>query len=384
MRFEEVPQDADIAVLAMACRSPDKPVLEEFEYTLKGSTLGCDEVDIKLSYCGLCHTDYHMMRDDWGVSSFDPAPLVPGHEGVGHVVRVGTNVTSVKVGDTVGVGWIATSCGECSNCIAGNENLCCNGYTGTLLGREGCFASHIRVAQRFAFKIPQALISTNGETDESKLSRVGPLFCAGCTVFQPLKKWMLAQQVSGYRRDLKVGVVGVGGLGHMAVQFANKMGAEVTAVTRSNRREKELLDMGVHKVVISTATTDVDEIAENKGTLDVVICCSPVALDWERYISLVRAGGVFVLCGIPSQEEESFRISYNSIIFRQVTVAGSIVAGSVDTNDMLNFCASQAGCDTLLPNTEVLPLSKANEAIERMLRGEFSGNAFRFVLKVDL
>eukprot|EP00516_Mucochytrium_quahogii_P012430 CAMPEP_0203793622 /NCGR_PEP_ID=MMETSP0100_2-20121128/5971_1 /ASSEMBLY_ACC=CAM_ASM_000210 /TAXON_ID=96639 /ORGANISM=" , Strain NY0313808BC1" /LENGTH=339 /DNA_ID=CAMNT_0050697429 /DNA_START=745 /DNA_END=1760 /DNA_ORIENTATION=+ len=334
----------DIECKGWAVFSPKDEQLKEISFTLKKDDMASTDVDVELMSSGLCHTDYHMMKNDWGVSTYTNG-LVPGHEGIGKVVRVGDDVTGLSVGSMVGVGWIADSCKECNNCIQGKENLCLKGYTGTILGgHRGCFATHVRVNQRWATPLPADI----------NLETAGPLLCAGTTVFAPLKRYI--------RPGMDVGILGIGGLGHLAVKFASKMGANVSAISRSSSRHAFHKELGASKTI---ATSDPDAFKQHAASLDLIISTCPSAVDWESYVGLLRTGGTFVLCGIPEADEKGFHISYNQIIFRQITIAGSIVAGSVDTRDTLE-CASKM---QIAPNVEILPMSHVNEAIARLLKG---------------
>ena len=212
-------------------------------------------VDIQIMYCGLCHTDIHMVNNDWGASVF---PIVPGHEGVGKVVHVGQKVRNIAVGDMVAVGWIRDSCRSCKNCQRGHDNVCLKGYQGTFLGscsQQGCFAKMVRIEEDFAFKLPETIPPQSA----------GPLLCAGITVYNPLR--MYASPNS------HVGILGLGGLGHMAVKFAQAMGCHITVLSTSESKRKDSLErLGAHRFVnISNA----EEMLSAASTLDLIIDCAP-------------------------------------------------------------------------------------------------------------
>jgi uncharacterized zinc-type alcohol dehydrogenase-like protein len=318
------------------------------------------EVQIEITHCGLCHTDIHMRDNDWGVSNY---PLVAGHEGLGQVVAVGEQVSTSRVGDTVGVGWLRDSCGGCRHCRSGRDNLCEAGYQGTYLssnagiwGKEahnehGCFTRCMNVAERFAFKIPDGMAPETA----------APLLCAGITVWEPIADYV--------RPNSRVGVVSLGGLGHMAVQFALAVGAEVWALSSSTGKEKRIKELGAHHFVHSTNPDALNAIA---STLDVIIDTCPVPQDISPYMGTLALGGTYCKVGIPPA---SFSYDFIPLIFTQKKIAGSIVSGSLRTNDMLALAAYHGiHCDV-----EVMSFEKINEAMERLLKGE--NQNFRIVLK---
>ncbi len=318
------------------------------------------EVQIEISHCGLCHTDIHMRDNDWGISNY---PLVAGHEGLGHISAVGDQVRSLRVGDRVGVGWLRDSCGGCRNCRRGRDNLCETGYQGTYLssnagiwGKEahnehGCFARIVQLPERFAFKIPEDMAP----------EVAAPLLCAGITVWEPIAEYV--------RPNTRVGIVSLGGLGHMAVKFALAVGAEVWVLSSSTSKEARSKALGVHHFV---HTADPEALKAHAGELDVIIDTCPVAQDIAPYMATLALGGTYCKVGIPPA---SFHYDFIPLIFTQKKIAGSVVSGSRRTQEMLAL-ASHHGvhCDV-----EVMEFDQINEAMARLLRGD--NQQFRIVLK---
>ncbi len=322
--------------------------------------LQAHEVQVEITHCGLCHTDIHMRDNDWGVSNY---PLVAGHEGIGKVVAVGDRVKTLKVGDRVGIGWIRDSCGSCGNCLAGHDNLCKTGYKGTFLGESagmwgekgneinGCFAKMINIAEKFAFKIPDSISS----------AEAAPLLCAGITVWEPIAEYV--------KPNTKVGIVALGGLGHMAVKFALAVGAEVWALSSSADKADRAKSLGAHHFV---NTKDAKEMEKIAGQLDVILDTCPAALDINPLMNSLSLGGTYCKIGIPSTE---FTYGYIPLIFTQKKIAGSIVSGSLRTNEMLGL-ASHHGIKC---EVEEVPFDKINEAMSTLSEGK--NKTFRMVLK---
>ncbi len=318
------------------------------------------EVQVELTHCGLCHTDIHMRDNDWGVSNY---PMVAGHEGVGKVVAVGNRVKNVKVGDRVGIGWLRDSCGSCHRCLAGRDNLCINGSQGTYLGSSagmwgkedhsmhGCFAKTVNIAEKFAFKIPDNISDTEA----------APLLCAGITIWEPIAEYV--------KPNTKVGIVALGGLGHLAVMFAVAVGAEVWALSTSPDKEQRAKELGAHHFVNTKDPKDFEKIA---GQLDVIIDTCPAALDLGSFMNSLAMGGTYCKIGIPAKE---FTFGYIPLIFTQKKIAGSIVCGSLRTNEMLGL-ASHHG---IRCETSEVPFDQINEAMDTLAKGE--NKTFRMVLK---
>jgi len=351
-------RDETIRARGWTCLSLDELKLEEVEFELKGDDLGDTEVDVEIFSSGLCHSDLHMMKNDWGITTFGEEGLIPGHEGVGRVIKIGKNVTEVEVGQNVGIGWICGSCKKCEPCLVGEENTCQNGYQGTILnGHKGCFATHTRIDQRWAIPLPESL----------DLDSTGPLLCAGVTVFAPLKRWLT-------RPGMMVGIIGVGGLGHLGIQFATRMGATVWAITPMFKNDAYHKKLGAEGTINNADDTD---LAKYQGQFDLLLNTSPVALDWDKHCELLKSNGTLILCGIPEASGKGFELPFNTIVFRQITVAGSIVGGSRDCRDTVRCAAAM----DVRPAVEVMPMSKINEAIQRLEKNDLKDNHFRFVLK---
>ncbi|KAH3731872.1 alcohol dehydrogenase [Pelomyxa schiedti] len=275
--------------------------------------MGPEDVEVCVVASGLCHTDCHMAANDWGISRY---PLVPGHEGVGKVVAVGSAVSKLKLGQTVGIGWICGSCRTCPNCLKGEENLCTQGNKATIIERTGTFAHRVRISQHFAYPIPANL-------DPLKAA---PLLCAGMTVFAPLQKYVKSF-------GMMIGIIGIGGLGHMAIKFAHAMGAYVTVYSSSAEKETEATKMGANRFVLCT---DASSMAKENATQELIINTSPVPVDWNMYMSILTKGGIFCLVGIPV---DNIPINTTDLVFGQKSVVGTIVSGSAIMTQMLDFCA---------------------------------------------
>ena len=310
--------------------------LKPYEYTPE--PLADDQIEVKVTHNGLCHSDIHMKNNDWSCTTY---PFIPGHEIIGNVVAMGANAekhSGLNIGDRVGYGWIRESCGFCECCVEGQENLCQKGYEGTIVGHYGGFQDRIRMPAKFAFKIPEKL--------ESQYA--APLMCAGATVYNPLRIFI-------NKPSAKIGVVGIGGLGHLAVQFASKMGYEVTALSTSYNKKEEATGFGCQNFVL------INEAAEKvPNYFDLIINTSPYDMDWKMLLDLLKPNGKLCLIGIPAVE---IKVPLIPIIFTQKTICGSIVAGRSYTNEMLEFAALNG----IKPKVEIMKLSQCNEAMERVL-----------------
>ncbi|PNW73221.1 hypothetical protein CHLRE_14g623650v5 [Chlamydomonas reinhardtii] len=331
-----------------AATEPNKP-LSPFTHSV--GELGPSEIDIKVTHNGLCHTDIHMAINDWGVSAF---PFVPGHEVVGIVAATGRDVTGLRAGDRVGVGWISNSCRCCSNCIRGNDNLCEKGYTGLcMFGQHGGFQETCRVQADFAHKIPDGLDSASA----------APLLCAGITVYAPLRAHVT-------RPNMSVAVMGVGGLGHLALQYARKMGAEVTAISGRPEKEKECREFGAHNFMIWNKDN-----AAYKSKFDIIINTASSDVSTTELMALLKVDGSLVQVGIPGGGA-SMTVNLQDLVFNQKKVVGSIVGGRADMKEMLEFSAVHG----VKPLVETMPLSKVNEAMQHVLSGKAR---YRVVLTSD-
>ena len=321
--------------------------LEPFEYN--PGPLGDEQVEIAVDYCGICHSDLSVLGNEWGNAAY---PLVPGHEASGRVVAAGPSVKKVKVGERVGLGWYSGSCMCCPDCLRGDHNLCSNNED-TILGRHGAFAERVRCHWAWAVPIPEGV-------DPAK---AGPLFCGGITVFNPILQ-------CGVKPTDRVGVVGVGGLGHLAVQFLAKWGCEVTAFTSSGNKRDELLKLGAHHVVDSRDPSQLKPMARS---LDFIMVTVNVPLAWPAYIETLAPRGRLHFVGAVLKPLD---IGVFPLLAGQKTVSASPLGSPATTARMLEFCARHS----IAPVTEVFPMSKVNDAIAHLESGKAR---YRVVLKND-
>ncbi|MGE8144054.1 NADPH-dependent aldehyde reductase Ahr [Pseudomonas frederiksbergensis] len=311
--------------------------LERFSYD--PGPLGEEEVEVAVEYCGVCHSDQSLIDNDWGISQY---PFIPGHEVVGRIVRVGTQVRGLEVGQRVGIGWYKGSCMHCSSCIGGAHHLCGTAKP-TIIGSHGGFADRLRSHWAWALAIP----------DNLDPAMAGPLFCAGSTVFNPLVEF-------GVKPTDRVGVVGIGGLGHLALRFLNAWGCEVTAFTSSLNKADEAKRLGAHNVV---ASTDSDALKAIAGTLDFLLVTANANLDWTAMLGTLRGKGRLHFVGIvPS----AIPVHVFDLIPQQKTLSGSPVGSPSNTATMLEFCARHQ----ILPQVEMFGMSQVNEAIDHLRSGK--------------
>lgn len=322
-------------------------VLEPFQFTPK--ELGPMEVEIAVSHCGICRSDVHLIDNDWGVSTY---PLVPGHEIVGVVSRVGAAVTLLSTGQRVGVGWLAGSCMNCEQCLDGNENLCRQGQP-TCVGRHGGYASTVVVDARFAMAIPDAL--------QSELA--APLLCAGITVFAPLKRQRLKEKA-------RVGIIGLGGLGHLAVQFAKALGCHVTVISTSAHKQGDARALGADRFVDSAAR---GALSAETNSCDLILSTVPVSLAWPRYLNMLKPNGHLCIVGASPGD---VRVPAFSLIDGQKSIGGSAVGSNREIAEMLGFAAEHK----IAPQAERFALNDVNAAIARVRNNQAR---FRAVLAVD-
>jgi len=320
--------------------------LEPFEYTL--GPLNDDQVDIEVQYCGICHSDLSMLKNEWGMSTY---PFVPGHEVVGKISAKGSHVPLLEIGQTVGLGWYSGSCLACRNCLSGDHNLCQTGES-TIINRHGGFATQVRCQWIWATPLPGSLDPVSA----------GPLFCAGITVFNPLVQHDL-------KPTARAGVVGIGGLGHLALQFLRKWGCEVIAFSSNPNKRDEALSFGAHQVVDSRTAAD-----QLRGALDLIVVTANVPLDWEAYLALLAPKGALHFVGaVP----KPVSVSAFSLISGQKSVSGSPLGSPATTRSMIEFCTRHQ----IAPTIERFPMSKANEAFEHLEAGKAR---YRIVLENDL
>ncbi|EAQ82521.1 NADPH-dependent aldehyde reductase Ahr [Blastopirellula marina] len=322
--------------------------LEPFEYD-PGPLLD-NQVEVAVTHCGICHSDLSMVENEWGMTAF---PLVPGHEASGVVAAIGSQVKGLKIGQRVGVGWQAGSCMSCPQCLGGDHNLCAQSAA-TIVGRHGGFADRVRCDWQFAIPLPDSLAAADA----------GPLFCGGVTVFNPMLQYGLLPMH-------RIGVIGIGGLGHMALQFANKWGCEVTAFTSSDSKREEALQLGAHHVVNSR---DSDAMAKLAGSLDYILSTVNVPLDWPVILNALAPKGKLMVVGAVL---EPIPIPAMSIIMAQRSVCGSPIGSPTTIAKMLDFSARHK----IAPQIETFPMSKVNDALEHLKAGKAR---YRIVLENDI
>jgi alcohol dehydrogenase (NADP+) len=341
-----------IKAKAYANHSATSP-LQPFE--LERRSPKADDVVIAIDYCGICHSDIHTARGEWGAAMY---PCVPGHEIVGRVIAVGKKVKRFKVGDTAGVGCFVDSCGKCDCCKSNEEQFCRKHTSFTYNSTEqdgktptfGGYSSHITVKDKYTLKIKKGL----------PLERVAPLLCAGITTYSPLKRYKT-------KKGSKVGVVGLGGLGHMAVKIAKAMGAEVTVFSTSPNKEADAKKLGAKNFVI---TKDPKNFASVAGKLDLIIDTVSADHDFSPYMSTLKIGGTHVLVGVAPEPN---KIAAIALIFGRKSLAGSLIGGIKETQEMLDFCAKKK----VFSDIELISANKINEAYERTVKGDVK---YRFVI----
>jgi len=314
-----------------------------------------DDVVIEILYCGVCHSDVHNVRNDWGRASY---PMVPGHEIIGKVIAVGSAVSRFHIGDRVGVGCMVASCKHCAACEQGHEQYCQNGATYTynhqdpIDGRrtDGGYSEKIVVAEDFVLKVPEGL----------DLAAAAPLLCAGITTYSPLRHWQVG-------KDSKVAVVGLGGLGHMALKLAKAMGAEVTLFSRSPGKEADARRLGAGHIVIST---DAAQMAAVAGKFDLIINTVPYKHDVNPYIPALVSGGTMVMVGYLGPLDD---FNTGPLVFSRKALAGSLIGGIAETQEMLDFCAAHG----IHSDIELIRIQEINHAFDRLLKAEVK---YRFVI----
>ena len=315
-----------------------------------------DDVAIEFLYCGVCHSDIHLARNEWGISVY---PVMPGHEIVGKVTEVGAKVTKYKVGDLVGVGCMVDSCRQCEACAANLEQYCDEGPTLTYGSPDridgsntmGGYSSSIVVSEHFVVTIPEKL----------NLAAAAPILCAGITTYSPLKHY-------GVKAGDKVGVLGMGGLGHMGIKFAKAMGAEVTLFTRSASKADEARRQGADHVIVST---DAGQMKAAAGRFDFLLDTIPVQHDLNPYLETLRFDGVHILVGLVEPLDPALHTA--NLVMKRRVLAGSLIGGIAETQEVLDFCAEHdISCDI-----EMLDIKNINEAYSRMIAGDVK---YRFVI----
>jgi uncharacterized zinc-type alcohol dehydrogenase-like protein len=309
-----------------------------------------EQVEIAVEYCGLCHSDLSVANNEWGNTTY---PLVPGHEVVGRITAAGSKVKRLKVGQRVGLGWFSESCMTCPQCMSGNHNLCPTAEQ-TILGRHGGFANRVRCHWAWAVPVPEALEAKN----------VGPMFCGGITVFNPI----IQCEVQPTHR---VGVIGIGGLGHLALQFLNKWGCEVTAFTSTDAKRDEAMKFGAHHVVNSRNAGQLRKMA---GSLDFILCTANATLPWDAIIATLAPKGRLHIVGAVL---EPIPVAVFSLLVGQKSLSGSPLGSPYNCARMLDFAARHK----IAPQIELFPMSKINDAFEHLRAGKAR---YRIVLHNDI
>lgn len=326
------------------------------EMQIDRRTITPKDIEIEILYCGVCHSDLHTVRNDWGGTLY---PAVPGHEIVGKVVRVGEQVTKLKVGDFAAVGCLVDSCRECESCKQDLEQYCLNGFIGTYNGNDkhlhkqtfGGYSEKVVVDEHFVLKVPKNL----------DLAAAAPLLCAGITTWSPLRHWKVG-------KGSKVAVVGLGGLGHMAIKLAKGLGAEVTLFSRSPSKIQDAKDLGADDVVIST---DSENMKSVKGKFDLIIDTVPYVHDVNPYVSTLSINGTLVLVGYLG--DLTPMLNSVPMIMERKSVAGSVIGGIAETQELLDFC----GEHNIVSEIEIIKMQDINKAYERMLKSDVR---YRFVI----
>lgn len=329
--------------------------LQPFQFERRDT--GPHDVMAEIMFCGVCHSDLHFVRNDWGMSIY---PMVPGHEIVGRVTKVGSHVSKYKEGDLVGIGCLVNSCQHCDNCNKGEEQYCTNGWVGTYSGIDkdgsvtyGGYSNQIVCNEDFVLKIP----------DTMPLERVAPLLCAGITTYSPMRHWNV-------KAGQRVGVVGLGGLGHMAVKFGVSFGAEVTVLSTSQHKQADAMSLGAHRFVV---TTNEEQLAANAGYFDFIIDTVSATHDYNAYLNMLRTNGVMVCVGVPP---EPAHIPAFNLVFQRRSLAGSLIGGIAETQEMLDYCAAH----NIAADVEVIAIKDIDEAYLRM---EKSDVKYRFVIDMS-
>jgi len=341
-------------VQAYAAQSAEQPLAPA---SFERRALRANDLHIDILYCGVCHSDLHTVRSEWAGTVY---PCVPGHEIIGRVKAVGPEVTGFAEGEIVGVGCMVDSCQHCRSCKDGLEQYCENGMTATYNSPDrvtgentlGGYADHIVVRQEFALKIRHA---------EDQLAAVAPLLCAGITTWSPLRHWKVG-------RGTKVGIVGIGGLGHMGVKLAHALGAQVVAFTTSPSKREEGLRLGADEVVVSR---DADEMAAHAGSFDFILNTVAAPHDLDPLVALLKRDGTMVLVGVPPEPHPSPAVS--NLVFGRRSIAGSLIGGIEETQEMLDFCAEHR----ITADIEMIAMEEIEHAYRRMIASDVK---YRFVI----
>ncbi len=341
-------------ILAYGNTAADKPLSP---LTIERREVGAQDIKIRIHYCGICHSDLHQARNEWNNTLY---PCVPGHEIVGEVVAVGESVTAFQVGDYAGVGCLVDSCRECSSCQSHEEQFCVKGAVFTYNGPDvhlgghtfGGYSQAVVVDQAYALRIRK----------DTNLAATAPLLCAGITTYSPLKRWKVGP-------GQKVGVVGLGGLGHMAVKIASAMGAQVVLFTTSQSKVEDAKRLGAEHAILSTVP---ESMQAEAGTFDFILDTVSADHDVNAYLGMLKPHGTMVLVGAP---EKPLSIASFSVIFGSKNLAGSLIGGIAETQEMLDFCAEHG----ITADIEMVTMEEINVAYERLLKSDVK---YRFVIDV--
>ncbi len=320
--------------------------------------VAANDVQIAIEHCGVCHTDIHFVNNDWGMTNY---PVVPGHEIVGRVTKVGPAVSKFKVGDRAAIGCLVDSCGVCSNCENGLEQYCHNGFTATYNSETkdpggftyGGYSQSIVAQESFVLKVPDSLEGPG----------IAPLLCAGITTYSPLRNWKVGQ-------ESKVGVIGLGGLGHMGVKFSHALGAHTTMITSSEQKGEDARLLGADEVLLSSSP---EKLAKVNGSFDFLLNTIPVNHDLTPYLELLKTNGT--MCVVGAVEPLS-KVNAAQLIFGRRSLAGSLIGGIAETQEMLDFCGEK----NILSEVEVIRMDEINDAYTRMQKNEVK---YRFVIDVS-
>ncbi len=320
--------------------------------------VAASDVQIAIEHCGVCHTDIHFVNNDWAMTNY---PVVPGHEIVGRVTEVGSAVSKFKVGDRAAIGCLVDSCGVCSNCENGYEQYCLNGFTATYNSETkdpggftyGGYSQSIVAQESFVLKVPDSL----------KGPGIAPLLCAGITTYSPLRNWQIGP-------ESKVGVIGLGGLGHMGVKFSHALGAHTTMITSSQQKGEDARLLGADEVLLSSS---MDALAKEAGSFDFLLNTIPVNHDLTPYLELLKTNGT--MCVVGAVEPLS-QVNAAQLIFGRRSLAGSLIGGIAETQEMLNFCGEK----NILSEVEVIRMDEINDAYIRMQKNEVK---YRFVIDLS-
>jgi alcohol dehydrogenase (NADP+) len=343
-----------MTVLAYGTTAGDKPLVP---MNIERRTPGAHDVQIEIAYCGVCHSDLHQVRSEWQSTLY---PCVPGHEITGHVSAVGGSVTKFKVGDVVGVGCMVGSCHRCLSCDDGMEQYCDHGFVSTYNGRSaeapghtlGGYSQRIVVDEKFVLKITHPT---------HQLAAVAPLLCAGITTYSPLRHWKAGP-------GKKVGIVGIGGLGHMGIKLAHAMGAHTVAFTTSESKREDAKALGADDVILSR---NADEMNAQAGSFDLILNTVAASHNLDVFVNMLKRDGTMVMSGVPDKPHPAFNV--RGLIFRRRSIAGSLIGGIAETQEMLDFCAEKG----IVAEIEMINMQEIEAAFERMRTSDVK---YRFVI----